>query len=223
MPTKRHPRAVTFDLDGLMLNTEELYQYVGHELLRRRGRAFTGDLLDAMMGRPNAIAYRTMIDWHDLEDTPEALGVEADEIFDLILEEHLALMPGLLRLLDALESVSVPKAIATSSPPSFVERVLKPFDLAPRFEFVLTSEDVSQGKPNPEIYMQAAARFGITAAEMAVLEDSQAGCTAAAASGALTIAVPAGHSRRQDFSVADLEAKSLADRRLYAALGLRPS
>ncbi len=71
------------------------------------------------------------------------------------------------------------------------------------------------GKPHPEIYLTAAQRFGISPAEMMVLEDSQNGCLAAAAAGAFVVAVPGEHSREHDFSMASLLVDSLADRRLY--------
>ena len=86
--------AVVFDLDGLLVNTEDLYQDVGTELLRRRGRTFDGDLLDAMMGRPQAVALATMIDWHGLADTVEMLAAETKEIFQGLLATRLAPMPG---------------------------------------------------------------------------------------------------------------------------------
>src|SRR5262245_22289269 len=106
MPT---PRAVVFDLDGLMFNTEELYQEVGSELLRRRGYDFTQELLDQMMGRPSHIALQIMIDTHTLKATVEELLAETDEIFPDILRTRLAPMPGLLELLDALEQRKIPK------------------------------------------------------------------------------------------------------------------
>jgi beta-phosphoglucomutase-like phosphatase (HAD superfamily) len=86
---------------------------------------------------------------------------------------------------------------------------------------MLAAEDIERGKPHPEIYLQAAGRFGIEPHEMAVLEDSQAGCRAGAAAGALVVAVPGPHSQTQDFTAADLVVESLADPRLYEALGLR--
>src|SRR5436305_13873024 len=112
MPTAR---AVIFDLDGLMFNTEELYQEVGSEILRRRGYVFTQELLDQMMGRPSAVALQIMIDTHTLKATVEELLAETDEIFPDILRTRLAPMPGLVELLAALEAQHLPKAIATSS------------------------------------------------------------------------------------------------------------
>lgn len=209
-----------FDLDGLMFNTEELYQSVGGELLRRRGLKFTSQLLDKMMGRPGSVALQIMIDEHALSATVDDLTRETDEIFPAILDARLAMMPGLANLLVALEAAGVPKGIATSSRRSFVSDVLRRFALEPRFRFVLAAEDVVDGKPHPEIYLKAAARFGVPPARMMVLEDSQNGCRAAVASGAIAVAVPGGHSHTHDFSGARLVAATLADRRIYELLRL---
>ncbi len=111
------------------------------------------------------------------------------------------------------------KAIATSSVRAFTERVLGQFNLAPRFKFILTAEDVSEGKPHPEIYLKAAARLNVEPRQMMVLEDSYNGCQAAITAGAFTVAVPGGQSRSQDFSSASLVADTLADPRIYAELG----
>jgi HAD superfamily hydrolase (TIGR01509 family) len=218
----QRPRAVVFDLDGLMFNTEELYQEVGSEMLRRRGKNFDAELLDGMMGRPANAALQLMIDYHGLECTVSELMAETDAIFATLLADRLEQMPGLPELLEALECAQIPKAIATSSGPAFVRRVLDHFELAPRFEFFLTCDDVRDGKPHPEIYLLAAKRLGVAPNEMLVLEDSQNGCRAAVAAGAVVVAVPGGHSRRHEFSGATLIAESLADSRLYALIELPP-
>jgi HAD superfamily hydrolase (TIGR01509 family) len=215
MPT---PRAVVFDLDGLMFNTEELYYEVGSEILRRRGYTFTPELLDQMMGRPSHIALQIMIDTHTLKATVAELLAETDEIFPGILRERLAPMPGLVELLAALEEHGIPKGIATSSRRSFVERVLGQFDFQPRFAPILTSEDITHGKPDPEIYLKAAHGLGVRPNEMLVLEDSQNGCRAALAAGTITVAVPSGHSHRHDFSGVALVADTLKDERIYGLL-----
>jgi HAD superfamily hydrolase (TIGR01509 family) len=209
-----------FDLDGLMFNTEDLYQEVGGEILRRRGKLFTPELLDAMMGRPADVALQLMIDAHALKSSVAELSDETDEIFATLLNERLEVMPGLHELLAELERAAIPKAIATSSGPSFAATVLGRFELAPRFSFMLTCDDIRQGKPHPEIYLLAARRFGLAPRELLVLEDSQNGCRAAVAAGTIAVAVPAGHSRRHDFAGAALVADSLADPRLYDLLGL---
>lgn len=220
MPPTAKPRAVVFDFDGLMFNTEELYQDVGAELLRRRGHEFGADLLDAMMGRPNHVALQMMIDWHGLDATVDELARDTAEIFPAILDERLAPMPGLLELLAALEEGGIPKAIATSSGRQFVNDCTARVPLATSFAFVLSAEDVIHGKPHPEIYERAAKRFGVRAAELLVLEDSANGCRAAVAAGARVVAVPGGHSLGHDFNGAVLVAESLADPRIYELLAL---
>jgi HAD superfamily hydrolase (TIGR01509 family) len=212
------PRAVVFDMDGLMFNTEDVYWHVGSEILQRRGRQYTRELCHAMMGCTPRSAFQTMIQWHTLDDSWEQLAIESEEIFVRLLDEYLAPMPGLLDLLAALEAAGIPKAIATSSQPRLVDAVLSRFHMQPRFRFILTADDVVHGKPEPEIYLKAAQRFGLAPSEILVLEDSQNGCRAAAAAGAFTVAVPGEHSHAQDFSVANMVIDSLADPRLYELL-----
>jgi HAD superfamily hydrolase (TIGR01509 family) len=222
MPVPPDLRAVVFDLDGLMFNTEELYQYVGGELLRRRGKTFETGLLDQMMGRPPRVALQLMIDWNGLTETPAQLAAETEAIFPEILDARLECMPGLMDLLDALEEHRIPKAIATSSGRKFVTGVLARFAFEPRFEFILTAEDVVEGKPHPEIYLQAAQRFGVPPAQVLVLEDSENGCKAAVAAGTFAVAVPGGHSCRHDFSGTTMQVNTLADARIYEALRIPP-
>jgi HAD superfamily hydrolase (TIGR01509 family) len=213
-------KAVTFDLDGLMFNTEELYQEVGGMILAKRGKEFTAELLDQMMGRKSDVALGLMIKYHQLDDTPEQLAAETAALFGGILPDKLRPMKGLLELLAALEAARIPKGIATSSGRAFVNHVLGAFEMAPRFAFVLTSEDIVHGKPEPDVYLLAARRHGVMPGEMMVLEDSQFGCAAAVAAGAYTVAVPHGQSLTHQFPGVAFEASSLGDERIYAALGL---
>ena len=87
-------RAVTFDMDGLMFNTEDVYQEVGAELMRRRGLQYTRELSDAVMGRPPQACFETMIRWHGLDDRWQAMATESESIFVGMLDGHLAPMPG---------------------------------------------------------------------------------------------------------------------------------
>lgn len=213
-------RAVVFDMDGLMFNTEDVYTAVGEELLRRRGHTFTAELKDSMMGLQPQPSFEAMIRYHKLAETWQQLAAESNQLFLKMLTDRLRPLPGLLELLDALERAEIPKAIATSSCHALVEACLKPFDMRKRFQFILAAEDIARGKPHPDIYLRAAERFAMAPAEMMVLEDSQNGCLAAAAAGAFTVAVPGEHSRQHDFSSASLVIDSLADPRLYKALGI---
>ena len=174
-------------MDGLMFNTEDLYDQVGQQLLSRRNHTFTHDLKMQMMGLPGPVAYQVMIDQLDLEDSTETLQTESDEIFADLLPREIQMMPGLLEVLQQVESLNLPKAIATSSHLDFAKLALGVFNLEPRFEFVLTPKDVTHGKPHPEIYLKAADRLGVTPSEILVLEDSVHGSRAATDAGAVTM------------------------------------
>jgi HAD superfamily hydrolase (TIGR01509 family) len=155
-----------------------------------------------------------------LDATVPQLQAESDEVFNGLLDERLAPLPGLLCLLETLDKRQIPKAITTSSRRHFVDRCLEIAELDGRFQFVLSAEDVRQGKPHPEIYGAAAQRFNVEAGAMLVLEDSQNGVRAAIDAGAFTVAVPGEHSREHDFSGAQFVADNLEDARIYQVLGI---
>lgn len=211
-------RAVCFDLDGLMFNTEVIFNEVGHELLRRRDCLMTPELITAMMGRRAHEAIQIMIDTHSLPETPEALIDESQVLFFELAQNRLEPMPGLHELLGVIETQNLPKGVATSSARPYLEKILNRFEMLPRFSSILTAEDVTHGKPHPEIYLKSAARLGVEPHEMLVLEDSQAGTNAAAAAGAFVVSVPHEHSAGHDFQNASLIATHLADPRILQLL-----
>ncbi len=214
-------KAVVFDMDGLMFNTEDVYTLVGEELLRRRGREFTPELKNEMMGLVPQRSFEIMIRRCNLTESWRELAAESNALFIGLLDQYLAPMPGLVELIEALEAARIPKAIATSSSRALMDACLSRFGMHRRFSFFLAAEDITRGKPDPEIYLTAAARFDLNPSELLVLEDSQNGCQAASAAGAFTVAVPARHSQTHDFSAAALVVESLSDPRLYSVLGIK--
>lgn len=211
-------QAVVFDLDGLMFNTEDVFNLTGTELLRRRGKTPSPALFHAMMGRRAKEAFQAMIDIMELSDSITDLAAESALIFDDLLDEHLSPMPGLFDLLDLIDDRGLPKAVATSSDREYLKRILGKYDLLRRFDKTLTAEDVSQGKPHPEIYLTAAAHLEVEPEKMLVLEDSENGTRAAAAAGAYIISVPHQHSRHHDFSSAKAVAGGLHDPVIHSLL-----
>ena len=197
--TKRKIQAVAFDMDGLMFDTESLYSEVGRELMRRRGVDYPDDLCHAVMGTPPEASFTTMIRWFSLPDTWQELQEESDAIFLELVKGGFDMMPGLPELLAEIERLGLPKAVCTSSSPKLVAPVLAYHNMAPRFDFILTAVDVIQGKPNPEMYLKAASRFGIEPSTMMVLEDSVLGTQAALDAGALTFTVLAAHNKTRTF------------------------
>jgi HAD superfamily hydrolase (TIGR01509 family) len=213
-------KAVVFDLDGVLANTEDLYEEAGSAVLGRRGLTYDPPLRELMMGRPVADALRIMIETHDLSDPVDALFEECREVLYGLMATALAPMPGVGELLDRLDSAKLPVAVATSALPEYAEFVLTRLDLKRRFQFVLTSADITHGKPDPEIYLLAARNLALEPREMMVLEDSANGCRAAVAAGAFTVAVPNRHTAKHNFAGARLIADTLCDPRILAALSL---
>jgi HAD superfamily hydrolase (TIGR01509 family) len=211
-------RAVVFDLDGLIANTEDLYEKAGEAVLARRGKTYDAPLREQMMGRPVADALQIMIDCHSLSDPLETLLCECkDEMLSLI-STSLEAMPGLYGLLDELQAAKLPIAVATSGPRDYARHVLSKLGVNDRFQFVLTADDIRHGKPDPEVYLLAAKTLHLPPALMMVLEDSGNGCRAAVAAGAYTVAVPNRHTYHHPFPGASFIADSLADPRIRQAL-----
>lgn len=187
-------RAVAFDLDGLMFDTEALFVRVASAMLAARGKTFTPTMMAAMIGRQAHLAYPALKALAELDESPDELLAEARHRFFAEIDGAVHPTAGLFALLDHIHTVGLPAAVATSSRRSYAERLLTQHGLIDRFAFLLTAEDVRHGKPDPAIYRLAAERFGIEPASLLVLEDSPAGVTAGVAAGAFVVAIPHDHS-----------------------------
>ena len=198
-------------MDGLMFDTENTYWKAASALLARRGEVYTDELCNAVMGRPPRYCFELFKETFGFPETWHELQRESEDFFLEFLEDGFSTMPGLYKLLEHLERRSIPKGICTSSAVRVVSEVLRRKNFTERFQFVLTAEDITQGKPDPEIYLKAASQFGIAPPEMLVLEDSTAGIQSAYRAGALGIAVRAKHNAHCEFAGAKRVAASLDD------------
>jgi len=213
---RRPVRAVVFDLDGTLIDTEWVFVEAARRLLAGRGIPFDAEFMATILGTPASNSLPLFIQHFGLPETMEAIAAEYKRFFLETLDaDHAPLMPGARDLLDRLEALGLPKAIATSSGRAYVQQMFGPHGLLDRFAFVLTAEDVKQGKPHPEIFETAARRFGVAAAEVLVVEDSIHGIRAAKAAGALVALVPHAHTPAADRSEADLVVASLTAPELW--------
>ena len=197
-------RAVAFDLDGLIFDTEALFARVIREMLAARGRPPMPEILQAIIGRRAAEAADTFRRVSGIDESTETLMAEARARFDAEVDAAVHPTPGLFALLERLASFGIPRAVATSSRRTYAAGLLSRHGLLDRFAFVLSAEDVSVGKPDPEIYLKAAARFGVPPVALVVLEDSPPGVSAGKAAGAFTVGVPHEHSPGAGLAHADL-------------------
>ena len=218
MKTAVELQAVVFDLDGLIANTEDLYEEAGQIVLSRRGKTYDTYLRDQMMGRPAIDALQLMINCHSLPDSLDNLMCECKDVLEVLMANSLAVMPGLESLLDHLQAAGTPIAVATSSTAEYAHHILATLGVMDRFQFILTADHIRNGKPDPEIYLLAAKTIGLAPQRMMVLEDSANGCRAAVAAGAYTVAVPNRHTLQHSFPGAQFIADTLADPRIRLAL-----
>ena len=157
-------KAVVFDFDGLMFNTEEIFNLSGRELLRRRGLEMTPELLTLMMGRRADEAFPLMIAALGLTESAADLRAEERAIFQDMLWTHVAPMPGLLRVVGRRLKVGrFPRGWRLRRVGLTSSRCCGSSSWSSRFDLLLTSEDVLEGKPHPEIYLTAASRLGVRA------------------------------------------------------------
>jgi len=217
----RPPRAVVFDLDGLLIDTEGVFAEAARRILARRGLTLEPAFFATMMGTPGRDALPRFVARYRLTEPLGAIADEYKRNFIAVLNgSRPPLMPGAAELIDRLGRHTIPKAIATSSTREYVQMIFGPHGLTDRFAFVLTSDDVTHGKPNPEVYAKAAERLGLPPAAVIVLEDSVNGLRAAKAAGCRCVVVPHEGTPRGELGIADLVAPSLNAPALWEWLGI---
>jgi HAD superfamily hydrolase (TIGR01509 family) len=181
-------RAVVFDLDGVLIDSEPIWERVTRELLARHGRTFDRVIADQHMGMRLVDVVAAVLEAHDLEIDP---GEFAKDLLDNLLREFertLTRMPGAEDALRLAESLGLAVALATGSPRRVADAVIARYGW--RFDTICTGDDVERGKPAPEIYQLAAERLGVDPGACVAIEDSRNGVRAAKAAGMVCIAVP---------------------------------
>jgi len=217
---ERRPVAVIFDMDGLMLDTESLGPQTWRDAAATIGVDFDLDLLPSMTGR-NYRDCREMLREHYGPSYPvEQLTATCLAVFDAIVaREGIAQKPGLRELLDWLEQENVACAVATSTRRDRAVAQLTQQRLLPRFATLVGGNEVERGKPAPDIFLLAASRLDVAAADCVVLEDSEPGVRAALAAGMMPIMVPDLHRPSESLLAREpLVLLSLHDVRAHLAL-----
>ncbi|MBI2169518.1 MAG: HAD-IA family hydrolase [Actinobacteria bacterium] len=209
-------RALVFDFDGLILDTEGVVMEAWRVEYERHGAPFDGDAFV----RTNVGSIRGQPGYVDEYDELERLigrPVDREEIQSRRITHHERLLaslvpnPGVIDWITQSAGAGLALAIASSSPRSWVVPLLQRHGLEEHFSVVATRTEVGEvGKPDPAVYLHALGGLGVHGGEAVALEDSPAGVTAAKAAGLFAVAVPSEMTRVLDFSEADLVVDSLA-------------
>jgi HAD superfamily hydrolase (TIGR01509 family) len=182
-------QAVLFDMDGLLVDTEPLWFEVETEVMARLGGTWTEADQQELLGSSLDNSVRYFLARAAVPATPAQIADwMIGGIVDRVRERGVTVMPGAARLVAEVAASGLPYALVTSSQRRFVDAVLSRAGL--RFPVVVTGNDVTRGKPDPEPYLLAASRLGVPPGRCLVLEDSITGVTAAESAGCFVIAVP---------------------------------
>jgi HAD superfamily hydrolase (TIGR01509 family) len=190
MSLPRPVAAVVFDMDGLLFDTEAIYQQAMLAAGREIGIELTAEFFRSTIGSPWPAVRQLMLDRFG-PDLPIDAFVDAERrLFQEISHNRSLLKPGVVELLDQLDALGLPCAVATSSSRATVDRHLLSHQLVGRFRCIVAHGDYEKHKPDPEPYLKAAERLGIAPQACLALEDSHHGVRSASAAGMMTVMVP---------------------------------
>ena len=186
----RPVKAVVFDMDGLLINTEVLWREGMIEAAKAIGLDLPMDAFKRMIGTPAARTREILHEEFGAGFDVDSYLDDAGRRFHDGLDLENILKAGVIELLDHLDAVGMPRAIATSSPHEAVEAHLTPSGVLTRFDAVIARGDYERGKPAPDPFLNAAKALGIAPEDCLALEDSHNGVRAAHAAGMMTVMVP---------------------------------
>lgn len=201
-------RALVFDFDGVMLDTESSYVGAYADVHAAHGAPFDRQLFLRSVGHAD-FAFDP---WHAFEKRADRTALEIERrVRNRERDQHLPILPGVVDLLDAARAHSLRLGLASNSPLAHCERHLTRIKLIDRFEFLACREGVSNPKPAPDLYNRVLTHFGLRGQEAIAFEDSDTGSVAAKRANLWTVVAPNTSTAHHDFSQADLRVASLAE------------
>jgi HAD superfamily hydrolase (TIGR01509 family) len=203
-------QAVVFDLDGVLIDSEQLWDDVREQLARERGGRWHERAQKDMMGMSSTEWSRYMHDVIGLAEPPEEINAEVVRRLLVRYRTSLPLLPGAVEAVERMAR-RWPLGLASSSNREVIDAVLETAGIAAHFRATVSSEEVSRGKPAPDVYLEAARRLDVEPGRCAAVEDSHNGIRSAHAAGMRVIAIPNAHYPPSDdaLALADIDLQSL--------------
>ena len=181
--------AVVFDLDGVIVDSEHVWNEARERLARERGGRWHENAHRDMMGMSSLEWSRYMHDVIGLAEPPEEISAEVVRRLAAIYREELPLVPGAVEAVERL-AARWPLGLASSANRELIDLVLSLSRLDAHFRATVSSEEVARGKPAPDVYVEAARRLGVDPARCAAVEDSHNGILSAKDAGMRVVAIP---------------------------------
>ena len=204
--------AVVFDLDGVVVDSEQVWDDVREQLAHERGGAWHDDAQTDMMGMSSPEWSRYMHEVIGLPESPDEINAEVVRRLLARYDESLPLLDGAVEAVRRL-APAFTLGVASSSNRPVIERVLDRAGIADLFAATVSSEEVARGKPAPDVYLEAARRLGVDPARATAIEDSANGIRSAHAAGMRVLALPNAHYPPSDdaLALADVVLSSAAE------------
>jgi HAD superfamily hydrolase (TIGR01509 family) len=190
MAFPRTVAAVVFDMDGVLFDTETLYEKAALAAAREVGIDMTSEFFRSTIGSPWPVIRGQLLEHYGPDLAVDELSAASRRIFHALTEEQWLLKPGVVEMLDLLDELKLPRAVATSSMRATVERHLQRHDLVSRFHGIVAHGEYERHKPHPDPFLKAAEVLGIAPHLCLAIEDSHHGVRSAAAAGMMTVMVP---------------------------------
>jgi HAD superfamily hydrolase (TIGR01509 family) len=181
--------AIVFDLDGLLIESEEVWDAVREAYVRERGGRYDDEIQRAMMGMSSTEWSRYLHETAGIPDEPDEINAEVVRRMLAAYRHHLPLVPGAVEAVRRL-AARFPVGLASSSNRELIDTVLEVAELEPYFTATVSSEEVARGKPAPDVYLEAARRLGVAPERCAAVEDSHGGIRSATNAGMRVVAIP---------------------------------
>ncbi|MFM2392459.1 MAG: hypothetical protein RLZZ546_436 [Bacteroidota bacterium] len=194
-------KALIFDMDGVLLDSETLYKKSNTKLFESLGFKITDDQYQSLIGLSSSKIWETLISYANLPNSVEEYKqMEKDSKYQALLEENLTAHAHLFDVLHHCKTQNIKMAIASMSSMKNIHLIIKKLGIVSFFDAILSGENVVNGKPDPEIYIKAAYQLGVNPLECLAVEDSHNGSKAAVAANIACIGYINPGSGKQDLS-----------------------
>ncbi|MFI5323222.1 MAG: HAD family hydrolase [Thermodesulfobacteriota bacterium] len=214
-------KAVIFDMDGVMIESEPLWEKTERILLARRNIDYSPEYRDLIVGLNQNDSGKLLRETFSLKESVDEIISERVDILTEIYKEELEVLPVLTPLLKDLRLREYLLAVASSSPLRVINFVLGMFSLHQYFDAVVSGECTENGKPHPDIYLHTAERLGVKPSESVAIEDSINGVRSAKSAGMYCIAIPDKRLSREEFERADLILERMEELNIGVIEGLK--
>lgn len=201
---------VIFDWDGVVIDSSDRHEQSWELLATELGKPLPTGHFKAGFGKKNQEIIPTILDWSQDADEIERIGNRKEELYRELVREHgVHVLPGARELLTALREAGIPRSIGSSTPRANLDSIFSATGLDELFDAIVSGDDVTNGKPAPDVFLLASSRLAIPPAQCVVIEDAHVGIEAAHRAGMKVLAVattnPLADLTRADAAVASLE------------------